>query len=339
MGCKRLNTDFFTFLEIVHSKKSASEEKKRINYYPFGLKHKGYNNVVSSNGNSAAQKFGFGGKEHQDELGLGWIDITARNYDATIGRWMNLDPLAEQMRRHSPYNYAFDNPIYFIDPDGMKPFGPGNPGEALKTTGGKIVVAVSVALDKIQKTYSSIKSSISGFFSGGSSSGGGGKDKVPGSGIVITGAPFSGDSGQSIATHPEDNIEVPFEVIGALSGMAGAGKSPKTGDGLTNATKKAENLASKATEVMGNVKDGIDAVDKTLTGIEAVTKEEPSTTGEVKNGWNPAFKTHAYSNGEIISTGAHNTTDRNVVAKDSANQVKNGFFGKKIDSVQIIKIE
>ena len=93
------------------------------NYYPFGLKHKGYNNVI----NGTDHKYGFGGKEEQDELGLGWMDVTARNYDPALGRWMNLDPLAEEMRRHSPYNFAFDNPIFFQDYDGMAPQGPGDP--------------------------------------------------------------------------------------------------------------------------------------------------------------------------------------------------------------------
>jgi RHS repeat-associated protein len=91
------------------------------NYYPFGLKHKGYNtNITSSN---IALKRKFGGKEYQDELSLDWYDITARNYDPALGRWMNIDPLAEMMRRHSPYNYAFNNPIFFIDPDGLAPEG------------------------------------------------------------------------------------------------------------------------------------------------------------------------------------------------------------------------
>jgi len=87
------------------------------NYYPFGLQHKGYDNVI----NGTHHPYGFGGKEENDELGLEWLDFGARNYDPALGRWMNLDPLAEDMRRHSPYNYAFNNPLRFIDPDGMAP--------------------------------------------------------------------------------------------------------------------------------------------------------------------------------------------------------------------------
>lgn len=105
---------------------ASTEIIEEHNYYAYGLKHQGYNTNVSANVNSAAKRWMFGGMEYGEELGLDWYDISARNYDPALGRWMNIDPLAEQMRRHSPYNYAFDNPIFFLDPDGMMPCPNGN---------------------------------------------------------------------------------------------------------------------------------------------------------------------------------------------------------------------
>ncbi|HEX8577837.1 MAG TPA: RHS repeat-associated core domain-containing protein, partial [Flavobacterium sp.] len=58
--------------------------KSCINYYPFGLKHNGYNFVV--NGYNL-NKYKYNGKELQDELGLNLYDYGARNYDPALGRW------------------------------------------------------------------------------------------------------------------------------------------------------------------------------------------------------------------------------------------------------------
>jgi RHS repeat-associated protein len=98
---------------------ASTEIISEKNYYPFGMTHSGYNNIVSANANSQGEKYQFNGKEFNEELGLDWHDFGARNYDASLGRWMNIDPLAEKYNDKSPYNYALNNPVFFVDPDGM----------------------------------------------------------------------------------------------------------------------------------------------------------------------------------------------------------------------------
>ncbi len=85
-------------------------------YMPFGLTFR-----AGERQGATEQKMLYSSKELQDELALNWYDFGARMYMPEIGRWGTVDPLAEKMRRWSPYNYAFNNPLRYIDPDGMEP--------------------------------------------------------------------------------------------------------------------------------------------------------------------------------------------------------------------------
>ena len=70
-----------------------------------------------------AARFGFNGKENDNEVkGEGnAIDYGARMYDARIGRFLSVDPLAARGPQFSPYSAFFNNQIIFTDPDGRWP--------------------------------------------------------------------------------------------------------------------------------------------------------------------------------------------------------------------------
>lgn len=139
-------------------------------YYPFGLKHTNYNGTSKTFKKEQEEfkiantppfftpyySYKYNGKEFQEELGLNWYDYGWRNYDPTIDRWVNVDPLLNDLNfafdeskvddddegevfnalitkletgggvyntnNLNPYGYGYNNPVLFDDPDGRCPW-------------------------------------------------------------------------------------------------------------------------------------------------------------------------------------------------------------------------
>ncbi|TVZ52275.1 MopE-related protein [Dokdonia sp. Hel_I_53] len=240
----------------------SSEIISEKNYYPFGLKHKGYNGDVTGNANSVAKNFGYNGKENNLELGLDWMDFGARNYDASLGRWMNVDPLADQMRRHSPYNYAFDNPVYFIDPDGMAPRGPWPPFSTFKNI-----------LNVSRKIYKGVKTLV-GMDLKGNTKGAPGNSSPSRIGSAVELTTEDGRAGNDLgaqtnrADHPEDNIELDADVLFASNGIANGKKaSGNTSKPDTQGNTEMKKLIKKI-ETPKTVVDGLEKGADVTGGIQ-----------------------------------------------------------------------
>ncbi len=98
-------------------------------YYPFGM----VSGSTRSDVRGMKNDYLYNGKELQTDLNLDWYDYGARmparpksrlqrdagGYDAGLGRFHSTDPISENYYNRSPYVYAANNPILYIDVNGM----------------------------------------------------------------------------------------------------------------------------------------------------------------------------------------------------------------------------
>lgn len=92
---------------------ASGEVYQHLEYFAFG------ETFVEEHSNTDRTPYLFNGKELDEETGLYYYG--ARYYDARTSVWASLDPLTEKYPEWSPYNYSFNNPLRFIDPDGRGP--------------------------------------------------------------------------------------------------------------------------------------------------------------------------------------------------------------------------
>ena len=92
---------------VVIDQSGAVEEVNH--YYPFG----------GTFASTSVQPYKYNSKEYDGKKGLNWYDYGARHYDAATGRFTTVDPMAEKYYSLNPYSYCNNNPVLFIDPNGL----------------------------------------------------------------------------------------------------------------------------------------------------------------------------------------------------------------------------
>jgi RHS repeat-associated protein len=112
---------FFDNLQVTHTRGPLLEE---THYYPFGLIQQGISSKALAFGSPEnKKKFNEGSelanKEFSDGSGLEMYETRYRSLDPQIGRFWQVDPMADFSFEFSPYAYGNNNPILLNDPLGL----------------------------------------------------------------------------------------------------------------------------------------------------------------------------------------------------------------------------
>ncbi|WP_212002738.1 DUF6443 domain-containing protein [Chitinophaga sp. HK235] len=119
---------YFDDVVVTHATGPVLEE---THYYPFGLTMAGISSNALMGINSSENQKKYNGnelqsKEFSDDSGLEWFDFNARTYDQQLGRFMQIDPWIEvgSQEMLTPYQFSYNNPVRYNDPDGRCPICP-----------------------------------------------------------------------------------------------------------------------------------------------------------------------------------------------------------------------
>ncbi|MCA6491719.1 MAG: RHS repeat-associated core domain-containing protein [Chitinophagaceae bacterium] len=117
-------------------------------YYAFGMQMPGRKS-------SGGYRYGFNGKENDNEIN--YQDYGFRLYSIS-GRFISVDPLTKKYPMLSPYQFAGNNPIRYIDLDGLEPANnPKSPGTKEKVAMIEIdlMAAGAAKRDAVENLFSS----------------------------------------------------------------------------------------------------------------------------------------------------------------------------------------
>ena len=263
---------YFDDFKVIHTKSPVVGME---DYYPFGLTYNAY-----SRENSVDQKFKFQGQEHIDGLNLDWVSFKWRNHMPDIGRFFNVDPLAESFYYNSPYAFSENKVTNHIELEGLEAY-PAQ--QALNQEIKKVETVVMNGVNTVKQGVSDALSWLGDklqFTKDIPKEEPGGQQKGIGINIFDKG---NGGPDNKYAPSPDPNsknFDLEKSVLDALSTVSESPKAPSPEDigqkmeNVATAIEKANGAADAAKNALGpdKVKD-----DTTWTGYGRIDGKDSTT--------------------------------------------------------------